>query len=139
MPGPAELGESEKGYIAREVAKQTRYAVPHRAYVTYVYEHTESDDEWNHEVDVRLLDTVADDPREFEVPVMAPSPGEVTLPNDRGRNFDLTDREGPGTPEKKATEKGDTEKFHNFPVSTPRRRLDEVRAARQPVLRWKEA
>lgn len=36
-------------------------------------------------------------------------------------------------------EKGDTEKFHNFPVSTPRRRLDEVKAARQPVLRWKEA
>lgn len=31
---------------------------------------------------------------------------------------------------------GDTEKFHNFPISTPRRRLDEVMAARQPVLRW---
>ncbi|HIL28504.1 MAG TPA: aminomethyl-transferring glycine dehydrogenase subunit GcvPB, partial [Micavibrio sp.] len=36
-------------------------------------------------------------------------------------------------------EKGDTEKYHNFPISTPRRRLDEVKAARQPVLRWKEA
>lgn len=31
---------------------------------------------------------------------------------------------------------GDTEKFHNFPLSTPRRRLDEVKAARNPVLRW---
>ena len=31
---------------------------------------------------------------------------------------------------------GDTEKFHEFPLSTPRRRLDEVKAARQPVLRW---
>ena len=31
---------------------------------------------------------------------------------------------------------GDTEKFHNFPNSTPRRRLDEVKAARNPVLRW---
>ncbi len=32
---------------------------------------------------------------------------------------------------------GDTEKFHNYPLSTPRRRLDEVKAARNPVLRWK--
>ncbi|MCB1563806.1 MAG: aminomethyl-transferring glycine dehydrogenase subunit GcvPB [Alphaproteobacteria bacterium] len=31
---------------------------------------------------------------------------------------------------------GDTEKFHAFPLSTPRRRLDEVKAARNPVLRW---
>ncbi|MCB1532333.1 MAG: aminomethyl-transferring glycine dehydrogenase subunit GcvPB [Alphaproteobacteria bacterium] len=31
---------------------------------------------------------------------------------------------------------GDTEKFHGFPQSTPRRRLDEVKAARNPVLRW---
>lgn len=29
---------------------------------------------------------------------------------------------------------GDTEKFHTYPVSSPRRRLDEVKAARQPVL-----
>ncbi|MCB9981917.1 MAG: aminomethyl-transferring glycine dehydrogenase subunit GcvPB [Rhodospirillales bacterium] len=29
------------------------------------------------------------------------------------------------------------EHFHAFPLSTPRRRLDEVKAARQPVLRWK--
>ena len=27
--------------------------------------------------------------------------------------------------------------FHSFPHSTPRRRLDEVKAARNPVLRWK--
>jgi glycine dehydrogenase subunit 2 len=33
--------------------------------------------------------------------------------------------------------KGDTEKFHDFPLSTPRRRLDEVKAAREPKLRWK--
>jgi glycine dehydrogenase subunit 2 len=33
--------------------------------------------------------------------------------------------------------KGDTEKFHDYPLSTPRRRLDEVKAARNPVLRWK--
>lgn len=34
--------------------------------------------------------------------------------------------------------KGDTEKFHQFPQSTPRKRLDEVKAARQPKLRWRE-
>ena len=33
---------------------------------------------------------------------------------------------------------GDTDKFHQYPVSSPRRRLDEVGAARQPRLRWKE-
>ena len=33
---------------------------------------------------------------------------------------------------------GDTEKFHNFPQSTPRKRLDEVKAARNPILRWKK-
>lgn len=31
---------------------------------------------------------------------------------------------------------GDTEKYHEFPRSTPRRRLDEVKAARNPVLRF---
>ena len=31
----------------------------------------------------------------------------------------------------------DTEHFHAAPRLTPRRRLDETRAARQPVLRWK--
>lgn len=33
--------------------------------------------------------------------------------------------------------KGDTEKFHDYPLSTPRRRLDEVKAAREPKLNWK--
>jgi glycine dehydrogenase subunit 2 len=32
---------------------------------------------------------------------------------------------------------GDTQKFHDYPLSTPRRRLDEVKAAREPKLRWK--
>ena len=36
------------------------------------------------------------------------------------------------------TAAGNTEQFHQFPTSTPRRRLDEVTAARNPVLRWKE-
>ncbi|MCB9989908.1 MAG: aminomethyl-transferring glycine dehydrogenase subunit GcvPB [Rhodospirillales bacterium] len=36
------------------------------------------------------------------------------------------------------TAAGDTDKFHAYPESTPRRRLDEVLAARQPVLNWKE-
>jgi len=31
---------------------------------------------------------------------------------------------------------GDTEKFHAYPLSTPRRRIDEVKAARNPVLKW---
>lgn len=35
-------------------------------------------------------------------------------------------------------EKGEGEKFHSFPVSTPRRRLDEVKAAKNPVLTWME-
>jgi glycine dehydrogenase subunit 2 len=34
---------------------------------------------------------------------------------------------------------GDAEFFHAAPRLTPRRRLDETRAARQPVLRWKPA
>lgn len=32
--------------------------------------------------------------------------------------------------------KGDTGKFHHYPQSTPRERLDEVKAAREPKLRW---
>ena len=32
---------------------------------------------------------------------------------------------------------GKTEKFFGTPKFTPRRRLDETRAARSPVLRWK--
>lgn len=31
---------------------------------------------------------------------------------------------------------GKAEEFHAYPQSTPRRRLDEVKAARQPVLKW---
>jgi len=33
---------------------------------------------------------------------------------------------------------GNTEPFHQAPIYTPRRRLDETQAARQPVLRWKK-
>ncbi len=32
---------------------------------------------------------------------------------------------------------GKSEEFHSFPQSTPRKRIDEVKAARNPVLRWK--
>lgn len=38
----------------------------------------------------------------------------------------------------KEIEKGEGDKFHSFPVSTPRRRLDEVKAAKNPVLTWME-
>lgn len=31
---------------------------------------------------------------------------------------------------------GDTEKFHDYPTLAPTRRLDEVKAAREPKLRW---
>lgn len=31
---------------------------------------------------------------------------------------------------------GNRDQFHEYPVSTPRRRLNEVQAARHPVLRW---
>ena len=34
--------------------------------------------------------------------------------------------------------KGDVDKFHAYPQSAPARRLDEVKAAREPILRWKE-
>lgn len=30
------------------------------------------------------------------------------------------------------------DKFHNFPISTPKRRMDEVKAARNPILTWME-
>ncbi len=33
---------------------------------------------------------------------------------------------------------GKTDIFHDYPLSSPRRRLDEVQAARNPVLKWKE-
>ncbi|HEY0902032.1 MAG TPA: aminomethyl-transferring glycine dehydrogenase subunit GcvPB [Micavibrio sp.] len=32
---------------------------------------------------------------------------------------------------------GDHDKFHAYPQSAPRRRMDETKAAREPVLRWK--
>ncbi len=38
----------------------------------------------------------------------------------------------------KEVKKGDTDKFHNYPISTPRRRLDEVKAAKNPILTWME-
>jgi glycine dehydrogenase subunit 2 len=38
----------------------------------------------------------------------------------------------------KEIEKDQGDKFHSFPVSTPRRRLDEVKAAKNPVLTWME-
>ncbi|MGE4313832.1 MAG: aminomethyl-transferring glycine dehydrogenase subunit GcvPB [Pseudobdellovibrionaceae bacterium] len=34
------------------------------------------------------------------------------------------------------TEEGITDAYHAYPVSAPRRRLDEVKAAREPKLRW---
>lgn len=39
----------------------------------------------------------------------------------------------------KEIEKGEGDKFHSFPVSTPRRRMDEVKAAKNPILTWMEA
>jgi glycine dehydrogenase subunit 2 len=35
-----------------------------------------------------------------------------------------------------AAKAGERERFQSSPVHAPRRRLDETRAARQPVLRW---
>jgi glycine dehydrogenase subunit 2 len=35
-----------------------------------------------------------------------------------------------------AVKRGDTERFTGAPYHAPRRRLDETRAARQPVLRY---
>ncbi len=39
----------------------------------------------------------------------------------------------------KDVEQGDTDKFHSFPQSTPRKRLDEVKAARNPQLKYQAA
>ena len=39
----------------------------------------------------------------------------------------------------KEVEAGNGDKFHSYPVSTPRRRLDEVKAAKTPILTWMEA
>jgi glycine dehydrogenase subunit 2 len=35
-----------------------------------------------------------------------------------------------------AAKRGDTERFTGAPYHAPRRRLDETRAARQPILKW---
>lgn len=39
----------------------------------------------------------------------------------------------------KEVENDNVEKFHQYPISTPRRRMDEVKAAKNPVLTWVEA
>lgn len=36
----------------------------------------------------------------------------------------------------KEIESGNGDRFHNYPLSTPRRRLDEVKAAKTPILTW---
>ncbi len=36
----------------------------------------------------------------------------------------------------KEVEEGRGERFHNYPISTPRRRLDEVKAAKTPTTTW---
>jgi glycine dehydrogenase subunit 2 len=36
-------------------------------------------------------------------------------------------------------DKGEGDKFHSFPVSTPLRRMDEVKAAKNPILTWMES
>jgi len=38
-----------------------------------------------------------------------------------------------------AEEEGAAELFHSYPHTTPRKRLDEVRAARKPELKWNDA
>ena len=38
----------------------------------------------------------------------------------------------------KEIESGNGDKFHSYPISTPRRRLDEVKAAKYPILTWME-
>jgi len=38
----------------------------------------------------------------------------------------------------KEIEEGRGDKFHHYPLSTPRKRLDDVRAAKTPVLTWNE-
>ena len=38
----------------------------------------------------------------------------------------------------KEVESGNGDKFHSFPTSTPKRRLDEIKAAKNPVLNWME-
>jgi glycine dehydrogenase subunit 2 len=38
----------------------------------------------------------------------------------------------------KEIESGNGEKFANYPLNTPRRRMDEVKAAKNPILTWAE-
>ncbi len=38
----------------------------------------------------------------------------------------------------KEIEQNNGDKFHSFPISTPKRRLDEVKAAKNPILTWME-
>lgn len=38
----------------------------------------------------------------------------------------------------KEVKEGRGERYHDYPVSTPRRRLDEVKAAKNPILTWVE-
>jgi len=38
----------------------------------------------------------------------------------------------------KEVENDNGDRFHSFPVSTPRRRLDEVKAAKNPIVTWME-
>ena len=39
----------------------------------------------------------------------------------------------------KEVEKDNADRFHQYPISTPRRRLDEVKAAKNPILTWMQA
>lgn len=39
----------------------------------------------------------------------------------------------------KEIESGNGDKFHSYPLSTPKRRLDEVKAAKNPIVNWMEA
>ena len=39
----------------------------------------------------------------------------------------------------KEVSSGNGEKFHQYPLSTPRRRLDDVKAAKTPVLTWMDS
>ena len=38
----------------------------------------------------------------------------------------------------KEVENDNGDKFHSFPISTPKRRLDEIKAAKSPILTWME-
>ena len=38
----------------------------------------------------------------------------------------------------KEVKEGRGDRFHNYPLNTPRRRLDEVKAAKTPVTTWSQ-